>query len=538
VPVPYNNGCGNPKECASGWSYNLIIAGDGFAYLMYSSAWSTDHQTPDPFYQRTRLGLLRISSSGVFEDLTVGEWYYPEYWASNCGPPSLPYSCYVGASPAVLPTIITNADRGVLVAWYENTGMGWALRAANVTGSGVNVASGSQLPFSSPENLTLYLQAQDGSFIGVAEDNTGSYTFSMDAGGNLHWLLSNMQPYMATADGGLIGQNDSASPVLKFDQSGNVTGSIANFPTYSWKGAYRTASVDSVLPAFDLAYVATSYAAVPSGNLTGNGFSLIHHTFGLAFCGSEGDGTCTSNGNPVTPVQFSYLPGASLTSSTYMNAVDFSAAHPDWVRTIKTQAYNQYRAAFANLPAILASKATAVPLYGGTNTVDSFEHTVYISGLWPTGGLANATGYTPPGSCGSAGICSTSFVYYLLIMGQAQYAAGYLNGGNAPISPSYPPATPAAESQFAQVMRTLGYAIGTISAHETGHQPNLPHMDCGIEGNPACPEDNLYQNGGSGDNHLWFYGSAPSQQIHWSRDAICGIEKYLLGNSYKDGLCN
>jgi hypothetical protein len=102
----------------------------------------------------------------------------------------------------------------------------------------------------------------------------------------------------------------------------------------------------------------------------------------------------------------------------------------------------------------------------------------------------------------------------------------------------YPPTTQATQSQFAQVMQALGYAPGTISAHETGHQLNLPEMDSGIQGKPACPGDNLYQNGGSGDNHLWFYGTAPGQQIHWSQDAICKIEEYLLGSSYKDKLCN
>jgi DNA-binding beta-propeller fold protein YncE len=531
VPVPHNGG---------GGGYGLIIAGDGFAYLTYSTSWNTPHTVPDPYYEDMRLGLLRISSSGTFDDLTLGEWYYPLYYAWNCGPPYHPYSCYVGGTPVELPTMITNADTGVLVAWYEKTGADWALRVANVTGSGVSIASGSQPPFSSPALLRLDLQAQDGSFIGVTEENyTGIwYAFSMDAGGNLRWLLPNITPYMATADGGFIGQQDSASPALKFDQYGNATGQIASWPTYSWKGAYQAGSVNSMLPVFDAALIAQSYAAAPKGNLTGNGFSLVHHTFGLAFCGPEGDGTCAPNGTTVTPVQFSYLPGNILSGSTYMNAVDFSAAYPSWVTTIKAQAYNQYRAAFANLPAIVA-KATAVPLYGGTNTVHSFEHTAYITGLWPTGSLANATGYTPPGSC-SGGICSISYIYYLYIMGQAQYAAGYLNGGTAPVSPSYqsPPIPQATQSQFAQVMQTLGYAIGTISAHETGHQLSLPQMDCGIQGNPACTEDNTYQNGGSGDNHLWFYGTAPGQQIHWSQDAICKIEKYLLGNSYKDKLCN
>jgi hypothetical protein len=54
-----------------------------------------------------------------------------------------------------------------------------------------------------------------------------------------------------------------------------------------------------------------------------------------------------------------------------------------------------------------------------------------------------------------------------------------------------------ATAQFIQVMTTIGTGIGNIAAHETGHQLNLPQMDCsnGIKG--ACSEDHIYQNGNS-----------------------------------------
>jgi hypothetical protein len=50
-------------------------------------------------------------------------------------------------------------------------------------------------------------------------------------------------------------------------------GQLGNLPTYSWKGAYLLGSIDSVVPAFDLANMATSFAAVGGGNLTGNGWT-------------------------------------------------------------------------------------------------------------------------------------------------------------------------------------------------------------------------------------------------------------------------
>ncbi|HLG99614.1 MAG TPA: hypothetical protein VKX49_25120, partial [Bryobacteraceae bacterium] len=275
VPVPYNNDCGNPKYCASGWSYDLKIAGDGLAYIPYLSFWDTDHTTPEPYYEEVRLGLVRISSSGTSDDFTLGEWYYPKYYVSNCGPSYLPYWCYVGGPPEGNPAMITNADTGVLVAWYEKTGAGWVLRAANVTGSGVSIATGSQLGFSSPGVLYLDLQAQDGSFIG----RVGGYTFSMDAGGNLRWLLPNMQPYTATADGGFIGQQDSASPVLKFDQNGNATGQSTALGDPGWLGntlgySYSASSGGvSEVSSSPTAY-ATTFAAVQGGNASHQGTAI------------------------------------------------------------------------------------------------------------------------------------------------------------------------------------------------------------------------------------------------------------------------
>jgi 6-phosphogluconolactonase (cycloisomerase 2 family) len=281
VPVPYNKGCGNPKDCASGWSYDLKIAGDGFAYVMYSALWDTDHTTPDPYYEEVRLALLRISSSGTSDDFTLGEWYYPKYYVSNCGPPYLPYSCYVGSTPAEYPTMITNADTGVLVAWYEKTGADWSLRVANVTGSGVSTTTGSQLPFSPDAlqlNLQLDLQTQDGSFIGRM-GLSGEYIFSMDSGGNLRWLLQNIMPYMATADGGFIGQQDSASPILTFDQYGNTTGQSTAQGEPGWLGnvlgyAYSASGGDlSNISSPTTAY-ATTFAALQGGNASHQGTAI------------------------------------------------------------------------------------------------------------------------------------------------------------------------------------------------------------------------------------------------------------------------
>jgi hypothetical protein len=368
---------------------------------------------------------------------------------------------------------------------------------------------------------------------------------AFDASGNVRWSVPGYTPQIATADGGFIAEDPNTGAAVIFDRNGSVGAQIAGLPTYSWKGAYQVGSVESVLPVFDLGFLAQTHAAVPKGNLTGNGFSLVHPTFGLVFCGPAGtyygsDGQCFPPGlsQAGTPVQFSYLPVSQLSDQTYTNAVDFSQAQNAWVDTIKSQAYNQFRAAFVHLPAIVARNQQPSPLYGRfispkAPTI-SFDRTTYITGFWPGSGANAATGYTPLSGCNTDGICPFSWVYYLPIMGNSQQALAYILGGgseSSPVSPQYPPTDATSRAQFLQVVNSIGYAIGTTAAHETGHQLALPYMDCDLPGHASCPEEFIYQNGGGGSNHEWFYGAVNGEKIHWSQSAVCAIERYLLGTA-------
>ena len=174
----------------------------------------------------------------------------------------------------------------------------------------------------------------------------------------------------------------------------------------------------------------------------------------------------------------------------------------------------------------------------------SFEHTNYVTGWWATddNGLP-ATGLTPL-TYFVDGIAPFSWLYYPVIMGNAQAALGMESDSREPISPTYPPTTPAGFTQFGQVMTAIGYGIGTIAAHETGHQLSVPLMDCNDPPNrhPACGEDYLYQTYSSGANHDWFYvpvnGIGPVR-LHWSTRAQCAINYYLLTSRYAtgDGKC-
>jgi hypothetical protein len=514
-------------------TYTPLIAGDGYAYFPYQYS-----ECCNPGIT-AHIRLLRVDSSGNSDSIPIVDLpptQYRGYWFDGLD---------VSA--------ITNADQGVVLTWTAdpNAQDDPLSGPPDPVTYGIAVTTGaSARVMSTHGTLNPVLQAQDGSFIGTRWSDSEQNLIAFDQGGNVRWLApGNWQPQIATADGGVIAINQDTGAAVTFDQNGNAAGQVGSLPDYSWKGAYEDGLVESVVPAIQLAgTLARSFAAVPGGNLTGNGFYLSHHTFGLVFCGSNSgdDGSCPSKPG-VASVTFSYL--SNIGDDNYLQAADFSQAYPSWINTIKWQAYNQYKAAFDHLPAIVDPKETLMELHGGWSKPKSFEHTVYITGQWVLPDMyprniakgAIPTGNTPSSifdaqNCDAKTlICAYSVVYYLPIMGNAQWALGTqpAHGDFIPLSPPYspPPMDPATAAQFNTLLGGIGYGIATVSAHETGHQLALPDMECGIEGNPGCPEDYIYQNGGSGSNHEWFYKSIPGKQIHWSHDAKCAIGRYLLGAS-------
>jgi hypothetical protein len=506
-------------------SYGIMIAGDGYAYAPYASR-EFPQYGEGVCSQLNHFRLLRIDTSGSYDDIDVMD--FPSGCTGDLPPP------YEGIG------MITNADQGVLLTWdtwadYSDPG---AKYMATVTGGGVSVT---EQPVG---NIDPVLQAQDGSYIGMVY--TGPNALNMiafDASGGVRWMVpGNYQPQIATADGGLIATDQDTGAAITFDQDGNATGQVS-LPTYSWKGAYQTGSIHSIIPVLDLARIIStaSFAAVAGGNLTGNGFYLANHTFGLVFCGPDpGDGHCD-----ITPdVKFSYLPVSGLTDQTYANAIDFSRDYRTWVDTVKHQAYNQYKAAFDHLPAIVAAEKTTSPLYGGPSTATSFEHTNYISGYWmPAGEFPRLNDPYPPNGYTVANRTSWSWVYYLPIMGSAQKALGTWDQGDhgnlTPLSPTYkaPPMDPATGAQFNQVMSAIGRAIGFVAAHETGHQLRLLTIDCDTPYMTQCDSPGAYENYSTGFNHEWVYKIVAGVRLHWTHDGTCAIEKYLLGSAKYDTTC-
>jgi hypothetical protein len=531
----------------------LMIAGDGYAYVPY--AYASD-ATGSIDYWPSHLMVLRVNSSGAWDDIKI-----------------LDFDGGLGDDISVPTSIITNGDQGTLLSWDYSPGGEWKSGMAITTGTSVSLISAPEVPGQAGgqagDHVVPVLQAQDGSFVGTA--STGEEYVSMiafDATGSVRWMVPGYWPMIATADGGVIAQaydpatQDYTGPVVTFDQSGSVTGQLASLPIYSWKGAYRLGSTNAEVPDFDPAEMATTYAAVEGGNLTGNGFSLVHHTFGLVFCGPNrgDDGGCSS-----TPdVTFSYYPG--IDDTNYANAKGFGDLYPEWVRAVKDQALESYKAAFAKIPAIVARGETASKLHHDQNpdNLNSFDHTVYIDGHWmlksesPRSGLRGLdaayppNGYTNPGNNNLADAKHKwSWAYYLPIMGNAQTALGCLSAGQctAAVSPALSPQSPffptdptsptytASMAQFGQLMPAIGRGIGNVAAHETAHQfvPfNL--MDCVN----SCESKDVFEAAGStGALNAWFYsenafyqpqgpGTPIKAKLHWGNKVAAAIMDYLL----------
>ena len=369
------------------------------------------------------------------------------------------------------------------------------------------------------------LQLQDGTFVGTTNAGgsytwTGQYMAKFDSSGSVAGVQSGYgPPQMATADGGVVTQDGTF-----FDSNLNVTSAVWSLPTYSWKSAYQLGSIDSVVPASDLAsMIATTYAAVPGGNLTGNGFALAHHSFGLVFCntGAGGDGSCPSN-IQITNMSFSYLPSNVIDQDNYPTACDFSTAspcdnntaHPEWVNTIKVQALNAFEAAFTSLPAIVKGKYSPVMRYGGSNN-PRFEHTIYVDGLWFEQGTGLSQIFNP----------DYSWVFYLKVLMAAEMNLGSYGNSNDFI----PPFTDSAN--MLKLMTALGKGIGNSAAHEIGWELSsatnkypVINMDC----NSNTCEGDQYVYESEGADEWKFVDWHPP--IHWQPTNQCKIAKYLLNS--------
>ena len=241
----------------------LMIAGDGYAYVPY------EYRDDGPGCEVIHLGLLRVNSSGAYDDMKILDWP-----SESCEWDFLP----VG--------MITNADQGIVLTWAGTTETS---QANGPVASGMAITTGASasligMPLAPGQGSAIapVLQAQDGSFVGtiqVWQDANGNPLTNMiafDQAGNVRWTVpGNYQPQIATADGGLIATDPSGAAVT-FDQYGNATGVLAGSPVQSWTGnTYEQAgSLESVVAPMVFEDGASFWPAA-GGNPSGNGTSIL-----------------------------------------------------------------------------------------------------------------------------------------------------------------------------------------------------------------------------------------------------------------------
>jgi hypothetical protein len=237
VPLNISSDAEGPYESG------VMIAGDGHAYVPYG-------YRGQGVTTLSHLKLLRIDTAGAYDDIPIADitTMYSEMF-------SIPVN------------MITNADTGILLSWSAWNGYNPVLGMAITNGTGVSLINGSLMPDQS-ESVVPVLQAQDSSFVGTVwagSDDSILYMVAFDQTGSLRWSVPNEQPQIATEDGGVIGQSGAT-----YDQNGNITGQLANMPTYSWLGnSYQIGSVDQVVT--NWINLAVSWCPFAGGNPSRNG---------------------------------------------------------------------------------------------------------------------------------------------------------------------------------------------------------------------------------------------------------------------------
>ena len=234
---------------------NLIVAGDGYAYVPYT------FYTGDPTCPgvgKSNLGLLRMDTAGGSSSTTLGSW--DVYCTANNQSGTV-------ADPTAV-NIITNADQGVLVSWELQTASyspGWGPTSTTYY---IAAVSGGSLMAQGPTNQLVQpvLQAQDGSFYGTTYAGGAGGMVKFDRSGNIQWSVPGDSPRIATVDGGVVGASG-----ITYDNNGRATGQVG-LPVQSWTAnTYQYGSVEDTLaiPAAPATPPYSSFAGVnQSLNLT------------------------------------------------------------------------------------------------------------------------------------------------------------------------------------------------------------------------------------------------------------------------------
>jgi hypothetical protein len=281
---------------------NLMIAGDGYAYLLYSYINETqtlENQGCDRQDTKSEhLRLLRASTTGGSNVFTLADWTYNSSQIDHIQPGS-----FVQTAP--VPTIIwtnpiTNSDIGALVTWeadtpaYSPTGSGTGIIPASSTFAIAATSAANQpvitVGASVPGQATPVqpvLQRADGSLLGTVgvgpqPGNPSQYNMvAFNLSGSPLWTVPAESPIFATADGGVIATNSGSIAAASRSLSGRTIEGISKRRVETaGQRPMQSQSPEGAAPAalqFDINGNETNQAFGNGDSWTGNSYAL---TFG------------------------------------------------------------------------------------------------------------------------------------------------------------------------------------------------------------------------------------------------------------------
>jgi hypothetical protein len=193
-----------------------IIAGDGNGYLPFATRVPCEGNCAS-----NQLSLLRVSSAGAATTIGVTGWR----------------SSFGDAVPVSVAPLITNKDTGVLMSFSTRTTDGSESTPWLATTTGTNVSL-----ISPPFGLSPRLQAEDGSFVGVANIGGNSFMVAFDANGGIRWAVRGQSPRVVLADGEVITETG-----IKYANGQALNRGVGANSVYSWTwNSYTMASFGAV----------------------------------------------------------------------------------------------------------------------------------------------------------------------------------------------------------------------------------------------------------------------------------------------------
>jgi hypothetical protein len=514
IPMTHSTSNGSQSQ-APPTTGSLMIAGDGYAYIVYQYAVSSGNASAS--HSELHARLLRVGSDGSSMEIPGGDWsqdrtstrtgdaYNYETIETQSG--------YVPSR--VQPNLITNADQGVLLSvsaqtpnYYtylditytyvpcpavpvcgevgavvaQNYSLGGlAINLLTVTGGSVtaNVTLPGQI-----QTLQPVLQAQDGTFFGLVDydwDYADDFLASFDQSGNIKWSIPGYYAQVATADGGVIAQSYSGKSVT-FDANGSATGQLASLPIQSWTGrAYRYGS--TVQAALIPTNIATTLWAQVGANPSGQSTAARPWSFVL-----------------VWQNDFTFTPDYPQVLENLTTNITYDAA------AIKQAALQALKDAYSGVP---------VTVVEGTSGTGDASATILNHQTLTT---STVYGITDPTN-------KLSQVDYINVMegGQAPYNV-VINNAQDETN---------ALQQRTDYIRAIGRAIGNNAAHEIAHQ--FLFSCCDMDADPGTDPNakGTYNAKGSApidDPTFWTgYWPNPLIYLHWESPALSGLGQCLGG---------